>query len=113
MVYILKAFRAELSPQEPLKVKLSMKFQGVDFSISEIENRLVANVLTSYFCTILRKLRQLSVHKVCARKNIILVLAKLFLSISKKIVTRWLKESTKKIRHYLDINEGSHPFVEH
>ena len=44
MVYNMKAFEAKLSPQEPLKVKVSMKFQGVDFSISE--NGSAANVLT-------------------------------------------------------------------
>ena len=44
MVYSLKVFKAKLSPQEPLKVKLSIKFQGFDFSISE--NSSAANVLT-------------------------------------------------------------------
>ena len=34
---------ARFSPQEPLKVKLSTKFQGVDFSISE--NSSASNVL--------------------------------------------------------------------
>ena len=40
MVYSLKVFEVKLSPQEPLKVKLSMKFQGVDFSISSTVNVL-------------------------------------------------------------------------
>ena len=44
LVYSLMVLEARLSPQEPLKVKLSTKFQGVDFSISE--NSSAANVLT-------------------------------------------------------------------
>ena len=44
MVYSLMVLEAIFSPQEPLKVKLSTKFQGVDFSISE--NSSAANVLT-------------------------------------------------------------------
>ena len=35
LVYNLLAFEAEFRSQDPLKVKLSIKFQGVDFSISE------------------------------------------------------------------------------
>ena len=47
MVYSLTVFEARFSPQEPLKVKLSTKFQGVDFSISE--NSSAANVLNTRF----------------------------------------------------------------
>ena len=43
MVYNIMVFKARFRPQKPLKVKLSIKFQGVDFSISEKSS--AANVL--------------------------------------------------------------------
>ena len=44
MVYSFMVFEAGFSPQEPVNVKLSMKFLEVDFSISEKSS--AANVLT-------------------------------------------------------------------
>ena len=47
MVYSLMVLEARFGPQEPVKVKLSTKFQGVDFSISE--NSSAANVLKHFY----------------------------------------------------------------
>ena len=65
MVYSLMVLEAIFSPQEPLKVKLSTKFQGVDFSISE--NSSAANVLNA-IKDCLNTLRSLT-HQYSLEKN--------------------------------------------